>query len=69
MKTFDHNVETGEITDRDMTKAEADAIKAQAELDAIEVAKGEKIAEAKEAAIAKLAALGLTDDDLKALGL
>lgn len=64
-----HNAETGEIIEREyndeemaqweIEKAEADA-KKQAELDK---------AAAKAAAEAKLAALGLTADDLKALGL
>ena len=68
-KIIEHNIETGEVVERDMTadelaqweldKAEA-ALKAQAE--------AEKAA-SKAAAEAKLAALGLTADDLKALGL
>ncbi len=69
MDVLIHNVETGEIVERKMTKAEADqlaldnaaAISKQAD----EAAK----AAAKEAAQAKLAALGLTRDDLKVLGL
>ena len=59
-----HNIETDEIIDREMTDEEAAALlpnpltkEEQAQLDA------------KNAAQAKLAALGLTADDLKALGL
>jgi len=59
-----HNIETDEIIDREMTNEEAAALlpnplteQEQAQLDA------------KNAAQAKLAALGLTADDLKALGL
>jgi uncharacterized protein YggE len=69
MKKSIHNVETGEIIEREMNdiefaqyqkdKAEAEARKAQAQAKA----------EAKEAAQAKLAALGLTVEDLQALGL
>ncbi len=64
-----HNTETGEIIGRDMTPEELaqhqkDLANAQAE----QIKKQEKAA-AKIAAEAKLAALGLTPDDLKALGL
>ena len=59
-----HNIETDEIIDREMTNEEAAALlpnpltkEEQAQLDA------------KNAAQAKLAALGLTADDLNALGL
>jgi len=64
-----HDAETGEIIEREMTKDEI----AQHEKERIEVAnelKREADAEKlKEVAQAKLAALGLTTDDLKALGL
>lgn len=64
-----HDTETNEIVDREMTDAEFAIY--EAEFAKIESAKNEKAqAElAKEAAQAKLAALGLTTDDLKALGL
>jgi hypothetical protein len=69
MKIYEHNVETGEAAERDMTAAEL----AQYELDkarAEAAAEAEALAvEAKQAAEAKLAALGLTVEDLKALGL
>ena len=65
----EHNATTGEVTIRPMTAEEI----AQAELDraSIEALKEAQIAAdlAREAAQAKLAALGLTTDDLKALGL
>lgn len=73
LKVTEVNAQTGETIVRDATEAEI----AQIEKDAIEQ---EKIKEAKmqaeaeatakkAAAEAKLAALGLTADDLKALGL
>ena len=64
-----HNVETGEIVEREMTDDEL----AQWELDKAAALAEKKAREdaiaAKQAAEAKLAALGLTADDLKALGL
>lgn len=64
-----HNIETNEIIDREMNDAEF----AQWQADqATATAKAQAAAEAvakKAAAEAKLAALGLTADDLKALGL
>lgn len=64
-----HNLKSDEVIDREMTDAEF----AQYELDK---AKSEEAAKAEEdkviakaAAEAKLEALGLTPDDLKALGL
>ena len=64
-----HNVETGEIAEREATAEEI----AQQEIDeaAFELRQAEikTKAEAKEAAQAKLAALGLTVEDLQALGL
>jgi len=64
-----HNIETNEVIDREMTDAEF----AQYQIDkakAEEVAKAEEDkAIAKATAEAKLAALGLTTQDLKALGL
>jgi len=63
------NAITGEVTWRDYTNAEiAEVEKAQAE--ALAKAQAEAEAEAKRtAALAKLEALGLDEDDLKALGL
>jgi hypothetical protein len=64
-----HNIETDEIIDREMTDAEF----AQYEIDkanaVAEKAEVEAKAQAKAAAEGKLAALGLTTDDLRALGL
>jgi hypothetical protein len=65
----DHNQETDEVIIRDMTEVELveyEAFQASA-AQAIEDAKAAEVA--KELATAKLAALGLTTDDLKALGL
>ena len=64
-----HNVTTGEVINREMSNAEF----AQYEIDqANYVAKqteAEAKAQAKATAEGKLAALGLTTDDLRALGL
>jgi hypothetical protein len=59
----------GTVTERDFTKAELDQIKADKAANAERVAKIEELATAKAAAHAKLAALGLTVEDLQALGL
>jgi hypothetical protein len=67
------NAETGEEIERELTDDEqAQRDREIADYEAKEIAKAAeaKAAEAaKEAAQAKLAALGLTTDDLKALGL
>jgi hypothetical protein len=64
-----HNLETDEIIDREMTESEyADYLAVQAAQVESDTAIAQAAA-AKEAAQAKLAALGLTADDLKALGL
>lgn len=64
-----HNCETGEIVEREMNAAEL-AQQAKDIADAQTRAAAQDEAEkAKVAAQAKLAALGLTADDLKALGL
>jgi hypothetical protein len=64
-----HNSETGEIETREMNDAEIQQVelrKTRLSAEATAQAEAEK---AKAAAQAKLAALGLTTDDLKALGL
>ena len=63
-----HNTETDEVIDREMTDEEYTEY--QKSLLPIELTEEEQLAEdAKLAAQAKLEALGLTADDLKALGL
>jgi len=63
------NIETGEETWRNYTDAEiAEVVEAQAKAAAM-AKKWAQAEAAKTAATAKLAALGLTTDDLKALGL
>lgn len=64
-----HNAETGEITERqynDEEMAQWEADKAASEAKTQELAQAEA---KKAAALAKLKALGLDEDDLKALGL
>lgn len=61
-----HDLSTDEVVDREMTDAEF------AEYEVNKIKEAELVAQvqaAKAAAEAKLAALGLTTDDLKALGL
>ena len=69
MKTFEHNATTNEIIERDLTEEEL----AQNKIDVAEyearIAEAEAKAQAKAAAESKLAALGLTTNDLRALGL
>ena len=65
------NALTGEttITERDETATEKKAREAAEKEIVIELAEAEAKAQAKSAAEGKLAALGLTTDDLRALGL
>ena len=73
MKYTDTNIDaiTGEITvtERDFTAAEIKLQKLAKEKDLERQAEDEAKAAAKAAAEGKLAALGLTTDDLRALGL
>ena len=73
MFRIEHNVETNEVIEIPLTDAEIADVQARQKAgneriaqQAIEQAEAEA---AKAAAQAKLAALGLTTDDLKALGL
>ena len=69
MIILEHNVETGEVVEREATAEElAQKVKDQAETAARQAEIAAR-AEAKAAAQAKLAALGLTVEDLQALGL
>lgn len=73
MFRLEHNVETGEVLEIELTDAELkafndDALRIAAEVAALATAQAEAEA-AKQAATDKLAAIGLTTDDLKALGL
>jgi len=63
------NCETGETVERELNKAEKDQEKIDEAAIAIIQTKAEAKATAKAAAEGKLAALGLTTDDLRALGL
>ena len=64
-----HNTETDEVIDREMTNAEYETYLAEQEIAAKYKQDYSDQVALKEAAQAKLAALGLTADDLKALGL
>ena len=64
-----HNTETNEIIDREMNDAEFTKYKEQEKLAQAKQAEEEAKAAAKVIAEGKLAALGLTTDDLRALGL
>lgn len=59
----------GKIIERDFTEAELAQIEADKAAEVIRQAQAEAKAQAKAAAEAKLTALGLTTDDLRALGL
>ena len=64
-----HNLETDEIIDREMTDAEFEQFEVSGlEIEAKKIADESKV-QAKATAQAKLAALGLTVEDLQALGL
>jgi hypothetical protein len=61
-----HNVETGEVVDIELTDAEIEQLEQDDEL--LAAKRATEIAK-KNAAVAKLAELGLTVEDLTALGL
>jgi len=63
------NVETDEITERPYTAKEIAEVESRKASLFLELQEAKDKAEAKAVAEAKLAALGLTADDLKALGL
>ena len=64
-----HNTKTNEIIDREMNDDELAIYQAEQKYFADLEEERNKALEAKESAEAKLAALGLTTDDLRALGL
>ena len=64
-----HNTETDEVIDREMTDAEFAQYEADQAKYELEKAATQAKADAKAAAQAKLAVLGLTVEDLQALGL
>ena len=64
-----HNTQTDEVIDREMTNAEFAQYEADQAAELVRQAEAEAKAQAKAAAEGKLAALGLTTDDLRALGL
>jgi hypothetical protein len=67
--TVVHNSETGQVEEREMTVEEFNLYQDTVD-DAQLIIAAEKIQEQqKEAAVAKLIALGLTEADLRALGL
>ena len=64
-----HNVETNEVETREMNAEELAQFLADQEAEKAIMAKQSEAVAAKATAQAKLEALGLTTDDLKALGL
>ena len=64
-----HNTQTDEVIHREMNDVEFAEYKADQAKIAIQQTEAEAKASAKTAALAKLAALGLTVEDLTALGL
>ena len=64
-----HNVETGEVIEREMTKEEIAQIEADKLAFEAEKKARQEMEVKKEAAAAKLASLGITVEDLKVLGL
>jgi hypothetical protein len=64
-----HNVTTGEIVEREMNDDEFAQLQIDIANEETKLAEAEAKATAKAAAQAKLAALGLTVEDLQALGL
>jgi hypothetical protein len=64
-----HNIETGEIVEREMSPAELAKYNESIESTNNMKAELEEKAQAKAIAQGKLSALGLTTDDLRALGL
>ena len=62
-----HNVETNEIINREMTADEIADFNAKKELDEQKEAEREAKATARASALAKLAALGLSADEIAAL--
>jgi len=64
-----HNTETNEIIDREMNDAEFAQSQIDKQNSLIAEAEAKAKAQAKATAEGKLAALGLTIDDLRALGL
>jgi len=59
-----HNVETGEVIEREMTKAELDKLKAE-QAESLAYAETQAIKAAEKAAL--LAKLGITEDEAKLL--
>jgi hypothetical protein len=69
LKVCEIDLATGEEVVREMNEAELLVLKADQKLKAQELQELNVSSAAKESATAKLVALGLTADDLKALGL
>jgi hypothetical protein len=69
LTVIEHNLETGEIVEREMTAAELKQAEKDKAISLAEKNAEQARVEAKAAAQFKLAALGLTVEDLQALGL
>jgi hypothetical protein len=66
-KIADHNAETDEVTVREMTDAEWEQYQADVDQMQAQSDKFDAHISAKKSAIAKLAALGLTEEEAKAI--
>jgi hypothetical protein len=66
-KAIEVNGITGEITERFLTPEELAEREAMAQAEAERLAEAQVKADARESALAKLAALGLTQDEINAL--
>lgn len=64
-----HDLTTNEVIDREMTDTEFEAYQAEQSIELAETQAQSEILATKEAAQAKLLALGLTQEDLIAMGL
>jgi hypothetical protein len=69
LTVVEHNLETGKVTERSMNAAEIKQAEKDKAAYQAELAEAQAKADARVAAQAKLAALGLTVEDLTALGL
>lgn len=63
-----HNVETGEIIEREMTQSELSQLEADKQIAQLEIEKKNELLKKRLLAIEKLKSLGLSNEDLSVLG-